>query len=92
MSLLLDIKTLKDRGFWVDEIRIDRMIVEANTCPKCWKPLEYRAFSNAQETRTFGMCEPCEFAKQFWLDNPVFAAAKRNISRSIGEMHEAVKS
>lgn len=86
MNLFLEEKTLKERGFWVDDISVNRMIVERKKCPKCKNFLEYRGFANAHETRTFGVCLSCEFAKQFWLDSPVFAAAKRNISRSTDEM------
>ena len=80
MTLFAEIKTLTSRGFWADEIRIDRILVEAKRCPKCRKPLAYQAFSNRSETQTFGVCEKCEYAAQFWLDGVRFAAAKKEFS------------
>jgi hypothetical protein len=69
-------------GCWSDEIRIDKMIVESNTCPGCWKPLKYRGFSNMTAYRAFGICEPCQFAKQFWAEGAELATAKKNICRA----------
>ncbi len=67
------------KGYWSDSIRIDRIVIEANYCPKCHRSLEYVAFANADFYRSFGICEKCRFAREFWLDSAMFAAYKKRI-------------
>jgi hypothetical protein len=69
------------KGCWIDEIHIDRVCIESNTCPSCWQPLKYRGFSNAVEYRAFGICERCDFAKQFWSEGAELVIAKKQICK-----------
>lgn len=70
-------------GCWSDEIRIDRKIVEANTCPSCWQPLEYRGFSNMEGYTAYGICVDCEFATKFWTEGAELSTAKKQICKAV---------
>jgi benzoyl-CoA reductase/2-hydroxyglutaryl-CoA dehydratase subunit BcrC/BadD/HgdB len=77
------------KGYWSDEISIDKMIVEANYCPKCKSSLEYKAFSNMTEYRAFGICNKCLFAKEFWLEGSAFANYKKQICKVVAKTSAA---
>ena len=71
------------KGCWADSVNVDRMLVEANTCPHCWRSLEYKAWSNAEVYRAFGICRECKFAKQFWTEGAELTRRKKQICKRI---------
>ena len=54
--------------FAPDDVRTDRMIVESKFCRQCRRRLEYLSFSNAVEYYAFGVCEPCDYAREFFAE------------------------
>lgn len=71
---------LKERRWWSDDLRIDRIIVERHKCPDCKGSLEYRGFSNPNEYRAFGVCESCDYARRFWTETSDSATSKKNLA------------
>lgn len=68
-------------GYWKDEIPIDKVIVESKYCPKCHQYLEYRSYSNIEFNRVFGICEKCEYAKEFYLNPPFMTNFKKAVGK-----------
>jgi hypothetical protein len=86
MIFIFDYKQMQKTGFWEDYLSLDRLIIEGKTCPKCWKSLEYKGFSNVDEYRAFGVCNPCEFAKLFWTESVSSAAVKKKIETAVSKV------
>jgi hypothetical protein len=71
--------TGKSEGWFADEVEINRTVIEANTCPHCWKPLEYAGRTNFVIFQNFGICRACRFAKLFWTEGGELSQAKKRI-------------
>ena len=67
------------KGYWSDSLRLDQLMIEAKTCPHCWKSLQYRGFANTTEYKAFGICPDCRYAKHFWTETAEFARTKKVI-------------
>jgi hypothetical protein len=76
-------------GCWADDVRVDRVVVESNTCPSCLKSLEYRGWSNPTVYRAFGICEPCGYAREFFVERAKAAAELYEFrDKLLGTLHE----
>lgn len=83
MNAFEQLQNLTKEGFWSDNLRIDRIMIESHTCPTCWKPLQYQGFSNVSEYRAYGVCQPCGFVKRFWTETADLNAFKKKILNQI---------
>lgn len=83
MSIFQEIEKLKIQGFWLDELRMERLMIESHVCQVCRKPLNYQGLSNATEHRAYGVCEPCGFARYFWTEGAGFFAFKKRIEKQV---------
>jgi hypothetical protein len=82
MSQITTFTTFKAQtqfAFWNDLIPIDKLMIEANFCPKCHKSLVYRGKAKVTEYRAYGICEPCNFAKLFWTEPADTASYKKKV-------------
>ena len=76
---IAELEELTTRGFWKDDVMVDRLIVQKNKCLHCRKNLKYLAFSDIHGTLSFGVCTDCDYVERFKLDNPIMVAV-RNFS------------
>jgi hypothetical protein len=76
-------KTFTEQGFWKDFVRLDARMIEYRQCPKCWKFLTYKGFSNATEYKAFGICDPCKYAKVFWTHSIPLTNAKKRFCQAL---------
>lgn len=73
-----------EKGYWEDStLKIDRILIENNKCPKCKEKLIYRGFANPAEYVAFGICEKCDYARRFWTEKAVLREIKNRLAKRI---------
>lgn len=77
-----DFEKLLRNGYAPDNLSIDRILIENNSCPHCKQKLSYRGISTAVRYRAFGVCEKCDYAREFWMEAAVFNRVKKKFCAS----------
>ena len=73
---------LADGKFTGDEIGIEKRFVEAYRCDACGRNLRYEGYANQSQARSYGICDACATAREFYFSSPAVAHGKRRFSRS----------
>lgn len=73
------LEVLGANGYWKDNLKVDRLLIERNRCPKCDAYLVYVGFSNPTEYRAYAVCEKCDLAKRFWTETARSASFKKQV-------------
>lgn len=86
------IKALEEKGCWSDSLSLDKRLIEYHHCPNCDRDFVYKGLSSPTAYRAFGVCEPCEFAKLFWVDSvtPVPITKKEILSEILRQSMNAL--
>ena len=69
------------KGWWTDFVGSYRIIAECYNCPTCGKKLEYKGYANATDSKSFGICRDCDYARLFDATPGYVANVKRELSR-----------
>ena len=69
--------------FGVDELPIDKLMIQACHCPNCKRSLEYFGRSNATEYRAYGVCRGCDYAKLYQVETCALVMAKKEVFKTV---------
>lgn len=76
----LKVKLAAD-GFLPDSIAFERRVIENRRCRRCHRFFTYKGFADAVDSIALAVCEPCDYAERFFVNNYQIAADKRQVSR-----------
>lgn len=74
---------LQAKGFLPDSIAFERRVIENRRCRRCHRFFTYKGFADAAGSIALAVCEPCDFAEKFFVNNYRIAADEPQISKAV---------